>query len=128
MQHGAYSVRIPQMIQSRAQFGSYGALLIVIVAILGGIGFAASIFVLGGQSLHEISSSISVNLGIVVAAVAAGVVLAFGYDLFHRFNRVIVGILALGVLLACIWLLIVNGLPQHKVAGLGVSSQASSGC
>jgi nucleobase:cation symporter-1, NCS1 family len=112
---------IPQMIQSRAQFGSYGALLIVFVAILGGLGFAASIFVLGGQALHQITSGISVNLGIVIVAVAAGIVLAFGYELFHRFNRVIVGILGLGVILAYIWMVWVNGLPAKKAPDLGFS-------
>ncbi|WP_324751431.1 purine-cytosine permease family protein [Roseovarius sp. Pro17] len=112
---------IPQMIQSRAQFGSYGALAIVFVAIFAGVGFAASIFVLGGQALHQLSSAISVNLGIFLVALAVGVVLVFGYDLFHKFNRVIVGILGLGALLTYVWILGVNGLPDTEVEGLGVS-------
>ncbi len=110
---------IPQMIQSRAQFGSYGALAIVFVAIFAGVGFAASIFVLGGQALHQLSSAISVDFGIILIALAVGFVLIFGYDLFHRFNRVIVGILGAGALLTYVWILGVNGLPDTKVEGLG---------
>ncbi len=43
---------VPQMIQSRAQFGSLGALLIVVVAAAMYVGFFASNIVLAGKSLH----------------------------------------------------------------------------
>jgi NCS1 family nucleobase:cation symporter-1 len=42
---------IPQMIQSRAQFGSLGALLVVLIAGVMYIGFFASNIVLAGKSL-----------------------------------------------------------------------------
>lgn len=112
---------IPQMIQTRAQFGSYGALLVIFVVIFEGIGFASSIYVVGGQSLHALSSTISVNLGIVIVALLSVLVLVFGYSLFHLFNRAIVGLMVLGIVLAYAWALGVNGLPDEKVADLAFS-------
>src|SRR3984893_5363426 len=51
--HSAQGPRmgIPQMIQSRAQFGFYGAILPLILVIILYIGFFASSGVLGGQAL-----------------------------------------------------------------------------
>ena len=45
---------LPQMIQSRAQFGYFGALLPVIVAVLLFIGFNVFNTVLGGQVIQEL--------------------------------------------------------------------------
>ena len=46
---------VPQMIQSRAQFGYYGALLVVLVAVAMYVGFFASNLVLGGQSINQLA-------------------------------------------------------------------------
>src|SRR5664279_4296775 len=48
---------LPQMIQSRAQFGYYGSLLPVIVAVLLFIGFNVFNTILGGQVLQELFPS-----------------------------------------------------------------------
>ncbi len=44
---------VPQMLQTRAQFGSYGSLLVVVLVIFMYVGFFASNMVLGGQALLE---------------------------------------------------------------------------
>ena len=49
---------IPQMIQSRAQFGSFGSLLVVAIAGVMYVGFFASNIVLAGQSLHGIAPAV----------------------------------------------------------------------
>jgi hypothetical protein len=59
---------IPQMIQSRAQFGSLGALLVVVIAGVMYIGFFASNIVLAGKSLHGVVDSVPVPVGIVIGA------------------------------------------------------------
>ncbi len=45
---------VPQMIQSRGQFGAYGAILVVVVLIIMYVGFIASNIVLAGQSINEL--------------------------------------------------------------------------
>lgn len=79
---------VPQMLQTRAQFGSYGSLLVVILVIVMYIGFFASSMTLGGQALahllgfNETSAVVTVGL---VSAVAAIV----GYRMIHQFGRVL---------------------------------------
>ena len=63
---------IPQMIQSRAQFGSWGALLVTVIAAVMYVGFFASNIVLAGKSVHGIASSVPVPVGIVIGAVGRG--------------------------------------------------------
>src|SRR5579875_1670229 len=54
--HSAQGPRlgVPQMIQSRGQFGSYGALVVVAVVIIMYLGFIASNTVLGGQAINNL--------------------------------------------------------------------------
>ena len=54
---------IPQMIQSRGQFGSYGALIVVVIAAVMYLAFFASNIVLAGQSLHGIAEPVPVSAG-----------------------------------------------------------------
>ncbi|MBL3926304.1 cytosine permease, partial [Bacteroides thetaiotaomicron] len=45
---------VPQMIQTRGQFGSFGALLVVGLVVVMYVGFFASNCVFGGQALHSL--------------------------------------------------------------------------
>src|ERR1700748_2830288 len=76
---------LPQMIQSRPQFGYTGALLVWAVALIAFIGFNAFNQVLAAQTLHQLSSSISPTSSTVMILLgAAGVLLAAaGYDKIH---------------------------------------------
>jgi NCS1 family nucleobase:cation symporter-1 len=78
---------IPQMIQSRAQYGVLGSLLVVGISVFMYVGFFASNLILGGQSVNQLASSISVNWGIIICAIISLVVVVFGYDLIHFLNR-----------------------------------------
>ena len=51
--HSAQGPRlgVPQMVQTRGQFGSYGSLLVILIVVIMYVGFFASNLVLGGQSL-----------------------------------------------------------------------------
>ncbi len=74
---------LPQMIQSRAQFGFYGSLLPVIVAVLLFIGFNVFNTILGGQILQVLFPSWSnfiADLPMVILAVALTIV---GYHYIH---------------------------------------------
>ncbi|MGP4020490.1 purine-cytosine permease family protein [Saccharopolyspora sp. 5N708] len=76
---------IPQMIQSRAQFGVYGAVLPLILVVLMYLGYFASGNVLGGQALAEITG-LPVDLSILLYAGLSALIAMVGYRLIHRFG------------------------------------------
>ena len=80
---------LPQMIQSRPQFGYVGALLVWAVALIAYIGYNAFNEVLAAQSLHQLSASISPTSSTVMVLLgAAGALLAAaGYDKIHSAQR-----------------------------------------
>ena len=90
---------IPQMIQSRAQFGSLGALLVVLIAGIMYIGFFASNIVLAGKSLHGVVDTIPVPVGIVIGAVGSGIIGIIGYRFIHVLNRIGTWVLGAGIVL-----------------------------
>src|SRR6202000_2263287 len=68
---------LPQMIQSRPQFGYTGALLVWAVALIAYIGFNAFNEVLAAQTLHQLSSILSpTSAAAMIALGVSGVALA----------------------------------------------------
>jgi NCS1 family nucleobase:cation symporter-1 len=78
---------IPQMIQSRAQFGFHGASLPLILVVLMYIGFYASGVVLGGEALAAWWGVGFVPAAIILS-VAATILTICGYWAIHRLERV----------------------------------------
>jgi NCS1 family nucleobase:cation symporter-1 len=74
---------LPQMIQSRAQFGYYGALLPIVVAVLLFVGFNVFNTIIGGQAVQYVVSSGSSNWLLLPMALLALVVTVFGYNVIH---------------------------------------------
>jgi trigonelline permease len=81
-------VGVPQMIQSRAQFGRYGSLLVVGFTTLIYLGFFVSNIILAGKTLHTAAPSVPVPVGTVLGAVLATLVGVIGYHFIHRFNKI----------------------------------------
>jgi purine-cytosine permease-like protein len=77
---------LPQMIQSRPQFGYLGALLVWAFAYLQYAGFNIFNTILAGDALHATVHG-SGKAWIVAATVFAAVVALVGYDLIHRVER-----------------------------------------
>jgi len=77
---------LPQMIQSRPQFGYVGALLIWLFVYVQYFGFNIFNSILAGQALQTTVHG-SDKLWFVVVTVAALVAVLVGYDLIHRFER-----------------------------------------
>ncbi|WP_417563335.1 purine-cytosine permease family protein [Microbacterium sp.] len=94
---------IPQMIQSRAQFGMYGAALPLILVWLMYIGFFASSSVLGGQALTA-WTGIPIVWSILIVSAICTVAAIVGYRLIHRMQQVISALAFIGFLLLTIWL------------------------
>src|SRR5215831_3654568 len=73
---------LPQMIQSRPQFGYTGALLVWGVALVSYIGYNAFNQVLAGQAIHQLVPALSPTSGtaMVVFALVALALAVVGYD------------------------------------------------
>ena len=107
---------IPQMIQSRAQFGHYGAILPLILVLLMYIGFFASSAVLGGQALAS-WWHIPFVLAAILLSLAITVVTIYGYRAIHRFERVVSAIAAIAFVIITIQLLTQNDVGSAWSAG-----------
>jgi NCS1 nucleoside transporter family len=77
---------LPQMIQSRPQFGYVGALLVWLFAYLQYAGFNVFNTILAGQAGHT-TIHLNEKAGIVIATVAAVIVALIGYDFIHRVEQ-----------------------------------------
>ncbi|SMO89458.1 purine-cytosine permease family protein [Paracoccus laeviglucosivorans] len=96
---------LAQMIQSRGQFGRYGALLVVGFATLLYLGFFTSNIVLAAKSLHSLVPAVGLPLGAVISALAAAGIAILGYNMIHLLNRIGIWFMGLGLLLAAISLI-----------------------
>jgi NCS1 family nucleobase:cation symporter-1 len=83
---------LPQMVQSRPQFGYIGALLVWLFAFLQYAGFNVFNTVLAGESVADaVKTPASFNpIWAIVITVIGAVVALFGYDLIHRMERYLV--------------------------------------
>ncbi|WP_265567608.1 purine-cytosine permease family protein [Streptomyces hygroscopicus] len=95
---------LPQMIQSRPQFGYVGALLVWLFAYVQYAGFNVFNTILAGDALHTTLHG-SVELWVVLVTVAALLIALVGYDVIHRAERVLTytflvvfGVFTVGVL------------------------------
>ncbi|MHB1842764.1 MAG: purine-cytosine permease family protein [Sulfobacillus sp.] len=79
-------IGVPQMIQSRAQFGFYGALLPLVLVVVMYLGFFALSSALGGQALAGLTS-MPVTPAIIILGVITALMAVFGYDLIHAYQR-----------------------------------------
>ncbi|MFK0003323.1 purine-cytosine permease family protein [Paenarthrobacter sp. NPDC090522] len=77
---------MPQMIQSRPQYGYRGAALIYVIAAAAYIGFSVFGVVLMGQTL-ELLFSIPQNVGMVATTALSVIVAAVGYNIVHKLAR-----------------------------------------
>ena len=123
--HSAQGPRlgVPQMMQTRGQFGSYGSLIVIVLVVVMYIGFFASNLVLAGQSLNVLTSGISVDAGILIVGAVSVVVTIFGYDLIHAYARVMTYLAGAALLLTFIWIVGVHGV-GHGFGSFGHSTVA----
>jgi purine-cytosine permease-like protein len=79
---------LPQMIQSRPQFGYVGALLVWLFAYIQYFGFNIFNTILAGEAMNTTAHG-AVKLWVVVATVLAFLIALVGYDLIHRAEQVL---------------------------------------
>ena len=80
---------LPQMIQSRPQFGYVGALLVWAVALIAYIGYNAFNEVLAAQALHQVYGGISTTspVAMILLGTAGAALAAVGYKKIHIAQR-----------------------------------------
>ena len=78
---------VPQMIQSRGQFGFYGAVLVFAASIVLDFGFLAAQLVIQGQAMHLLVGAISIPGWIGIASVPVIALTIYGYEWIHHWQR-----------------------------------------
>ena len=79
---------VPQMIQSRAQFGVKGAILPLIVVVLMYIGYLASTTILGAQVIEQ-TNIIPFSSAVVICNIITLFITIYGYDMIHKLEKYI---------------------------------------
>ncbi len=83
---------LPQMIQSRPQFGYVGALLVWLFAYVQYAGFNVFNSILGADAMTQVAHG-SNKLWIVVVTLVALVIALVGYDIIHRAEQVLTALM-----------------------------------
>ena len=91
---------LPQMVQSRAQFGYLGAVLPVLMALFNFMGFLPTNPAVAGQALNSLWGFNTIA-GIVIVALLGFILAVFGYNWVHHIAKVtsVLGLLAFLVFL-----------------------------
>jgi NCS1 family nucleobase:cation symporter-1 len=113
--HAAQGPRlgVPQMVQSRGQFGARGAGFVVVLVAFMYVGYAGTAFVTGGQSVHFIVPSLSDDVAIVAIGALSLAGAIYGHDLIHFSTRMMSYVSGGALLLCYLWLAFVTPIPGH---------------
>jgi nucleobase:cation symporter-1, NCS1 family len=93
---------VPQMIQSRGQFGFYGAVFIFLASILLDVGYLAGQQVVQAQSLQDLTGAVGIPGWIIIVTIPAVALAIFGYHWIHRIQPVLTVLFAAALLAAVI--------------------------
>lgn len=115
---------VPQMIQSRGQFGFYGAVLVFAASIVLDVGFLAAQLVIQADAMNLLIGGISIPAWIAMLVVPVVVLTIFGYDWIHRFQKIMTPILAVTFIVVLIQT-IGHGAPTGAAATTAPPSFAS---
>jgi NCS1 family nucleobase:cation symporter-1 len=107
---------VPQMIQTRAQFGFYGAFLFFGATFFLQFGFFASASALSGQTLNQFSSGVSVTVGILIMTVPIAGLAIFGYRYMHAWQKIATVVLTLTFAYVTIRSIAHGGLPAGAMS------------
>jgi nucleobase:cation symporter-1, NCS1 family len=113
--HAAQGPRlgVPQMVQSRGQFGARGAGFVVVLVAFMYVGYAGTAFVTGGQSVHFIVPSLSEHAAIIAIGAISLAGAIYGHDLIHFSTRMMTYVSGSALLLCYLWLLFVTPIPGY---------------
>lgn len=101
---------VPQMLQTRAQFGSYGSLLVVTIVVLMYTAFFASNMVLGGQALAALTP-LGETPAIILVGILGVIGAIYGYRVIHAMAGILSILAGVALVLGFLMLLVVVGMP-----------------
>src|SRR5690606_11237165 len=78
---------IPQMVQSRAQFGRYGSLLVIAFTTVIYLGFFISNITLSGKVINNVLPALPIPYATVLGALLATAIGVVGYRFIHKINK-----------------------------------------
>jgi NCS1 family nucleobase:cation symporter-1 len=102
---------VPQMVQTRGQFGSLGSLLVVGIVIVMYVGFLSSNLVMGGEAIASLAPGMQDTPGILLVGVLSVIAAIYGYDLIHAYTRLMSYVSGAVLMIAFAWIIWVHGLP-----------------
>ncbi len=113
---------VPQMIQSRGQFGFYFGVVLFVMGIVLDVGYMGGGIVVGAQSLQGVVSGLPIEAWIVIFTVPCVALAVWGYRLIHAVQPYLVVIMT-GVWFAMLGLILASG--DHLAKGMGGTHLAS---
>src|ERR1700685_741479 len=102
---------VPQMVQTRGQFGSLGSLLVVGIVIIMYVGVLGSHLVMGGEAIASLAPGLPDTPGIVLVGVLSVIAAIYGYDLIHAYTRLMTHVSGAVLLITFAWIIWAHGLP-----------------
>ncbi|BBX62127.1 allantoin permease [Mycobacterium saskatchewanense] len=109
---------VPQMVQSRGQFGLRGSLLVLAVVVLMYVGFLASILVLAASSLQVIFPRLGSTPALIISGAITLLLVVFGYEMIHKVNRLLMPSFAIASIISLAYLL-AHGVSNSPAATSG---------
>lgn len=106
---------VPQMIQSRGQFGFYGAVLPFVFSIVLDFGFLAAQLVIQADAMNLLVPSISIPGWIAILTIPVFFLAIWGYNWIHYWQRVLTVVLGITFLIVFIQAIAYGGL--HGAVG-----------
>lgn len=112
---------LPQMIQSRAQFGFYGAVIPLVVVVAMYLGFFGGGAVLAGDAMSTLTGT-DQKIGILLISLLSLVLVTFGYQVLHVLAKIITPVFVVVFAIVTIFLIVKwPGGAHHATAAGGFS-------
>ncbi len=105
---------VPQSIQSRGQFGFYGAAFMFPAVLLLNVGFIAAQLVIQAQAMNGVTGSLTIPQWILLLIVPALVIGIFGYRWIHRVMQGTAIVVGVSLVIMFIQGLRYGSLPAHE--------------
>jgi nucleobase:cation symporter-1, NCS1 family len=105
---------VPQTIQSRGQFGFYGAAFLFPCVLLLNVGFIAAQLVIQAQSLQGVAGALSIPAWIGILVIPAVIIGIFGYRWIHRVMQVTAVLVGVSLVVMFVQGLQYGSLPAHE--------------
>ena len=106
---------VPQSVQSRGQFGFYGAAFLFPAILALNVGFIASEFVIQAQSLEGVTSGVAIPEWIVLLAIPSAAIGVVGYRWIHRVMQATAVVVGLSLVIMLIQGLRYSALPAREM-------------